>query len=152
MTSDRKLAIVAGVKEASQLVEALIRQGLYAENARATGPYSPMLEAAQKYRQLSVRILGLFEEGEEDAAFWTQVELYAGFLEPALRALEDADGDLLHQVVTPRADVLEAWAKGGSAPRYAADLTGDGDRTRHAVVPPMTEAPPDMVWAPILLA
>lgn len=143
--------IIEGVTSAADLVESLIADGTYELSESSDGPFGPMVAAYSQYQLHCAQVLAKFVEGEEDAAFWTQVELYAGFLEPAEilhagKALVVAGS---RTYTLPRVLPLVDWAAGGPQPRYGLESTPP-DTIRYSIVAPGSTAPPDMVWAPIL--
>lgn len=111
----------------------------------------------ERAHELTRTTLAHFQPGEEEVAWWTQVELYGGIAEPVslLRHGErvvDERGTLLF--TPPRFSMLADWADGKSAgPRYRGQDSSaptNVDTLRERFVIPFSEAPDDMIWAPIL--
>lgn len=129
-------------------------RGLFAR-ADNEAPDPRLLEKYEEYREISRRMLARFVAGEEAVAMWTQVELYAGFVDAALRAINGEpliDDDGRTRFSPPRIGPISDWARGGPQPVYANDERPDGDRSRHQLVTPNAASPPGMDWAPILLS
>jgi hypothetical protein len=151
---DRVDLIVSEMSEAVAVLLDCASQGLFARSASDV-PNARLLENYEIYRQISRRLLARFVAGEEAVAMWTQVELYAGFVDAALRAMEGAplvDDDGRALFLPPRVGPISAWAQGGPQPVYANDAHPDGDKSRHALVTPNAGSPPGMDWAPILVS
>jgi len=149
---DRRRAILDLLESANDNVVESVRRGLYQANFERRGGDADFHNALAEHKAISARALSLFEPGEESVAFWTQIELYSAFVEPALllltgRPLSRETGEPIYTCV--RVDLLQSWVQGGEGPKYAEELSSELDTFRHALVPPQTETPPDMVWAPI---
>lgn len=122
----------------------------------ALGPEGPV-RVRERADELTRITLAHFQPGEEEIAWWTQVELYGGIAEP-ISLLRDGErvvderGTLLF--TPPRFSMLVDWADGKSAgPRYRGQDSSapmNVDTLRERFVIPFSEAPDDMIWAPIL--
>lgn len=126
-------------------------------------------EIHERYDDLAAQALDLFEPREEVVAMWTAVELYAGweapFYEMDARGVPRESGEMGFVVVPPEgayfgparpqeladwAQVRWPWDRGNArGPRYA-EMEGPGDRGRHLMVRPNSEAPPGMLWPFVL--
>lgn len=117
---------------------------------------SDLSTAVHRIRDGSARCLSLFHPGDEEVAWWCQVELF-GSLAQVLglisqkRPLVDDRGDLTF--LPPRSESLVPWALHDSlGPRYRGQHCSAPDNiddTRVKYVTPYSEAPEDMLWAPI---
>lgn len=169
----RRRRIVSLVGRARALAFRAIRDRLY-EDAYITSSLKHLADVRREYDDITIEALDLFVEGEEEVAFWTAVELYAGFLDP-LDYLEqmgtprgrnpkgwpllapDAEGEMTSGdgpmqrsgYLLPRAERLVGWASmKDPGPRYG-DLLREGDKLRHNIVRPNSDGSTDMLRPPI---
>lgn len=147
----RRQEIVDSMSIASNLITTAAARGDFALDSPNR---TPTLTAIY---DLTERALSLFRVGEEEVAWWAQVEFYAGLAEPLVRLLDDEpftdiDGTLLF--TPPRPGMLQDWADGESlGPRFRGQHStapGNIDTQREALVVPFSEAPAGMQWAPLL--
>lgn len=161
---ERRLRIIGALNRADAMVFRAARDGQYVRSWTEKS-LEPLRRVQERYDDLVVETLDLFEMGEEDVAFWVAVELYAGFLEPlywldahAEEFGQDGGAPYLNFEVRgmrlpdgwtpPRADMLLEWAGGGKGPRYG-DLFTSGDHARHLVVIPNSDVNLGMLRPPI---
>ncbi|MDO4045000.1 hypothetical protein [Clavibacter michiganensis] len=148
----RRMDIVRRMLEHAADVWDIHEAGIYASHV--SNQSSDFDRRYRDYFAATKLTLSKFAIGEEDVAWWTQVELYAGFADP-IRSLRDgAEEASKLPWIPPRAYMLLSWARGQSpGPQYAMSYQGinNEDTSRHNIIPPGTETPDDFVWAPILL-
>ncbi|MFT2750535.1 hypothetical protein ACMT9U_13235 [Clavibacter sp. Sh2036] len=149
----RRMSIVMRLVDHAADVWDLHSNGVYEKSLREQD--SDFDVRYKEYFAAAATTLSLFEKGEEGVAWWTQVELYAGFADPIRAFREKTSGEMvLYQYAPPRAYMLVAWARNESpGPRYAmhaAAADSNEDTSRHNIIPPQTETPDDFIWAPIL--
>lgn len=144
----RRAEIVSQVEKVRALIDAAAREGALGRTDQAV---------ISSIRHETQRALNQFLVGDEEIAWWAQVELFAGLAEPLGlvregKALVDADGDLLFS--PPRSSELREWEMGiGPGPRFEghhASAPTHVDSFREQLVSPYSEAPASMLWAPIL--
>ncbi|WP_147359969.1 hypothetical protein [Clavibacter lycopersici] len=149
----RRMDIVMRFTEHAADIWDLHNSGIYV--AHVNQQQSSFNDRYTQYFQKAAETLSLFEEGEEGVAWWSQVELYAGFADPIRVLRTEPASDIGAEYGTPpRSYMLYSWATNESAgPRYAMQSQAankNEDTFRHDIIPPQTEVPDDFIWAPIL--
>lgn len=150
-TRTRRIKIVDAVRAVSDVIVSAASNGtIWTLTDRQSRLAKTIEEATES-------ALALFEPGEEEVAWWTQVELYSGWAEPVLMVLRNEpltkeSGELLF--TPPRAEMLSGWANGASlGPRFRGQHESapeNIDDERESFVVPYSEPPEQMQWAPIL--
>jgi len=147
----RKISIVARMRDMAELIISAARTGdLVGARFESSG-------VRRRADNLTTEALALFVPGEEEIAWWTQVEFYAGLAEPLSlltrgEPLLDEEGVVLF--TPPRFAMLSGWAeKGLPGPRFRGQsdsAPSQVDTAREDFVVPYSEAPEAMIWAPIV--
>lgn len=174
----RRMKVVSLMDRARALAFRAIRDGVYEQQHqyRVQGVMPDFAAYRRAYEDITVEALDLFVEGEEDVAFWTEIEFYAGMADPFVY-LDSLPPLPQPQITTPRLptemqgvwvgsngetgiigyllprpEELLDWAQYNERGPYYGDLVDrlDGDKLRHRVVRPNSELP-DLIQAPILL-
>jgi hypothetical protein len=136
--SERLERIAQLLDDAAAQIQLMKEQGVYLDRFSPGEGQNRAKVADELYTRRTRECLSLFMDGEEDAKFWTAVEFYAAYVEPAL------DGVRMGFVETlPRSRWIRQWAEGRrTQPRYNRGEPSPGsDVSRHEAVPPNTEYP-----------
>ena len=172
----RRRKIVSLLGRARSITFRAIRDGLY-EDAFIANSTTPLDPARREYDDITVAALDLFVRGEEEVAFWTAAELYAGFWDPLEYLnnsglprkphpegwqlipfeadgeawVEDERGERVESAgyILPRSNRLAGWAEGKDpGPRYG-HMFRPGDTLRHNLVHPNSDVNMDMLLPPL---